>query len=216
MFCASTPPEIRMALRQDTRAALRASVGIAVVVSIACVQPFLVANFATFYLPRTHTFALAPIANLSTEPEGVTAGVAIREAIYYELSKRQDEYTVHIQDIAVTDQMVHAAGLSDSAAARMAGPELAHLLGVDAVMRGSVTRYKKHGAGGQIVTAVLFGYASGSEVNAQVAIYDGTDGRMVWQHDIEKAGGMFSSPDALRKSVGRDVAKKFPYKQPKR
>jgi len=198
-----------------SRAAFGLCLGVVALLSLSCVQPFLVANFATTYLPRTRLFALAPIANYTTEPEGVTAGVAIREAIYYELSRRQDDYTVQIQDIAVSDQKVHAAGLSDSAAARLPGPELAHLLGVDAVMRGSVTRYKKKGAGGQIVTAVLFGFASGSEVKADVAIYDGMDGRMIWQHNIEKAGGMFSSPDALRNSVGRAVAKKFPYKKPK-
>jgi len=53
-----------------------------------------------------------------------------------------------------------------------------------------------------------------SRLSADVAIYDGADGRMIWQHNIDKAGGMFSSPDALRNSVGRDVAKKFPYRKP--
>jgi hypothetical protein len=38
---------------------------------------------------------------------------------------------------------------------------------------------------------------------------------MVWQHNIDKAGAMFSSPDALQNLVGRDVATKFPYKKPK-
>lgn len=189
--------------------------GLVTLAALACVQPFRIANFDTVYLVRTKTFALAPIANLSTEPEGVTAGVAIRDAVYNELSRRQDEYSVQIQDIAVTDQKLREVGIPDSVAARMPGPDLARLLGVDAVMRGSVTRYKKKAAGGQVVTAVLFGFASGSEVRADVAIYDGADGRMTWQHNIEKAGGIFSSPDALRNSVGRDVAKKFPYKIPK-
>ncbi|SRR6266496_53839 len=188
-------------------------VGFVALASVGCPHPFLAANFQTEYLPRTHSFALAPIANLSTEPEGVKAGVAIREAIYFELSRRQDDYTVQIQDIALTDQKLHAAGLNDSVAARTPGPDLARLLGVDAVMRGSVTRYKKKGAGGQIVTAVLFGFASGSEVKADVAIYDGADGRMIWQQNVAKAGAMFSSPDALRNSVGRAVARKFPYKK---
>lgn len=181
----------------------------------ACAKPFLVTNFDTVYQPRTQVFALAPIANLSTEPEGAKAGQAIREAIYYELSRRQDQYTVVIQDIAETDKRIHDAGLTDSTAARLPGPELGRIVGADAVMRGSVTRYKKKGAAGQIVTAVLFGAAKGSEVKADVAIYDRTDGRMIWQHNIEKAGGIFSSPDALRNDVGVAVAKKFPYKKKK-
>jgi TolB-like protein len=178
-----------------------------------CAKPYLVTNFDTVYQPRTRVFAIAPIANLSTEPEGATAGQAIREAIYYELSRREDQYTVAIQDIAQTDERIHAAGLTDSAAALLPGPELSRIVGADAVMRGSVTRYRKKGAAGQVVTAVLFGFAKGSEVKADVAIYDGTDGRMIWQHNIEKAGGIFSSPDALRNAVGATVAKKFPYKK---
>lgn len=179
----------------------------------ACAKPYLVADFETVYQPRTRAFAIAPIANLSTEPEGVKAGRAIREAIYYELSRRQDRYTVVIQDIAETDRRLHDAGLTDSAAALLPGPELARLVGVEAVMRGSVTRYRRKGAAGQVVTAVLFGFASGSEVKADVAIYDGMDGRMIWQHNIEKSGGIFSSPDALRDDVGGVVAKKFPYRR---
>jgi hypothetical protein len=66
---------------------------------------------------------------------------------------------------------------------------------------------------GQIVTAALFGFAKGSDVKADVAIYDGGDGQLVYQHNIEKGGGLFSSPDALRNSVGKTVAKVFPYKK---
>jgi len=181
--------------------------------SSACAHPFLAANFATVYQPRTHVVALAPLANLTTDPEGAKAGAAIREAIYFELTRRQDQYTVTIQDIARTDKLVHDAGLTDSAAARLPGPDLARILQVDAVMRGSVTRFHKSGAGGQVVTALLFGFAKGSEVKADVAIYDGTDGQMIWQHNIDKAGGFLSSPDALRNKVGGAVAKKFPYRR---
>lgn len=181
--------------------------------SSACAHPFLAANFTTVYQPRTHVVALAPLANLTTDPEGAKAGEAIREAIYFELSRRQDQYTVAIQDIAQTDRLLHDAGLTDSAAARLPGPELCHILQVDAVMRGSVTRFHKSGAGGQVVTALLFGFAKGSEVKADVAIYDGTDGQMIWQHNIDKAGGFLSSPDALRNKIGGAVAKKFPYRR---
>jgi hypothetical protein len=204
-----------LAVWSRPRSPLGRSFAMAVLAGLSCGQPYRIASFDTVYLPRTHEVALAPIANLSTEPEGIKAGVAIREAIYFELSRRQDEYSVQIQDIAVTDEKLREMGVPDSVAASMPGPDLARLLGVDAVMRGSVTRYQKKGVGGQIASAVFFGIAKGSEVRADLAIYDGADGRMIWEHNIDKAGGMFSSPDALRNSVGREVAKKFPYKKPK-
>jgi len=189
------------------------SLGLVTIALAGCAHPFVAANFDSTYAPRVHAFAIAPIANLSTEPEGAHAGQAIREAIYYELSEHRDRYTTTIQDIAQSDLLIHRAGLTDSAAAALPAPELCRILGVDAVMRGSVTKFKKHGAAGQIVTAALFGFAKGSDVKADVAIYDGGDGQLIYQHNIEKAGGLFSSPDALRNDVGKTVAKNFPYKK---
>ena len=186
---------------------------LAVLAMAGCTHPFVASNFETTYQPRVHTFAIAPIANLSTEPEGAKAGQAIREAIYYELAERREKYTTAIQDIAESDRLIRQAGLTDSAAAALPASQVCKILGVGAVMRGSVTRYKKHGAAGQLVTAALFGFAKGSDVKADVAIYDGTDGQLIYQHDIAKAGGLFSSPDALRNDVGKTVAKNFPYKK---
>ena len=188
-------------------------VALALVAASGCAPHYLARNFATDYQPRTHIVALAPMANLTSNPEGALAGQAIREAIFYELTRRQDKYTVTIQDIAETDKRIHDGGLSDSAAARLPAPDFCKLVGADAVMKGSVTRYVRKGAAGQIVTAVLFGGATGSEAKADVAIYDGNDGRLIFQHNIEKTGGMFSSPDALRNSVGATVASKFPYRK---
>lgn len=180
---------------------------------LGCSKPYVASNFETNYKARTRAFAIAPIANMSTEPEGVGAGEAIRQAIFYELSRRQENYTVDIQDIAMTHKKIQEGSMTDSSAALLPAPDLCKLLGVDAVMKGSVTRYKKKGAAGQIATAILFGSAKGSEVEAAVAIYDGIDGKLIWHHNIEKAGGFLSSPDALRNKVGKTVAKKFPYKK---
>jgi hypothetical protein len=183
--------------------------------SLGCAPRYLAHNFATDYQAHTKVVALAPLANLTSNPEGTRAGEVIREAIFHELIRRQDRYTVTIQDIAETDKRIHDSGMSDSAASRLPAPDFCRLVGVDAVMSGSVTRYDKKGVAGQIATAILFSSATGSEVKADVAVYDGTDGKMTFQHDIEKAGGFLSSPDALRKSVGATVAGKFPYKKRK-
>lgn len=180
--------------------------------SLGCAPHYIASNF-DLYSTRTKVVAIAPMANLSTDKEGAQAGQSIREAIFYELSRRQDKYTVSIQDIAETDKRIREASSSDSAAARLPGVDLCKMIGADAVMKGSVTRFRKKGAGGQVATLLLFGFAKGSEIKADVAIYDGTDGKLIWQHNIEKAGGLMSSPDALRNKVGGAVAKKFPYKK---
>src|SRR6185295_17529168 len=105
--------------------------------------------------------------------------------------------------------------VADSLAERMTSPDLAHLLKVDAVMRGVVTRYKKKSVGRQVANALVFGYASGGEVRAVVAIYDGSDGQATWTYSINLTGEMFTTPDGLRKWAGHAVAVTFPYKKPK-
>jgi hypothetical protein len=181
--------------------------------AVGCAPRYLAHNFATDYQAHTKVVALAPIANLTSNPEGARAGQAIREAIFQELVLRQDRYTVTIQDLAETDKRIHDSGMSDSAAARLPAPDFCKLTGVDAVMSGSVTRYDKKGVAGQIASALASGSATGSEVKADVAVYDGTDGKMTFQHNIKKVGGFLSSPDGLRRSVGVTVAGKFPYKR---
>src|SRR5438094_9134211 len=114
--------------REGAHALLGWCFGLVALASVSCAKPFLVANFETVYRPRTNSFALAPIANLSTEPEGAKAGAAIREAIYYELSRRQDQYTVQLQDIAVTDQKMRAGGIADRRPDRRPGREPPKLL----------------------------------------------------------------------------------------
>ncbi len=179
----------------------------------ACAPHYLASDFSSTYQPRTKVVAIAPLANMSTNPEGARAGQLIREAIYYELTRRQEKFTVVIQDIAETDKRIQQASMSDSSASRLPGPDLSKVLGVDAVMKGSVTRFVKKGAVGQFATLLLFGGATGSEIKADVAIYDGADGKLIWQHNIEKSGGFLSSPDALRNSVGATIAGKFPYRK---
>ena len=187
----------------------------------ACAPQYLASDFQSTYQPRTKVVAIAPIANRSGTKDAELAARSIREAIYMELAKQRDKYTVEVQDIAETDKRIRESGEADSAVAILPAPDICKLLGVDAVMKGAVTRYQKHGVGGQIAMAAITGLltgsvsATGSDVKAEVAIYDGTDGKMIMQHDIEKSGGMFSSPDGLRKPVGSVVAAKFPYRKQK-
>src|SRR5438309_8545657 len=80
--------------------------GLVMIAVAGCAHPFLAKDFDSTYGPRVHAFAIAPIANLTTDPEGAHAGQAIREAIYYELSERRDKYTTTVQDIAQSDFLI--------------------------------------------------------------------------------------------------------------
>ncbi len=177
----------------------------------ACSKPFLVDNFENEYKPKTKTLAIIPFANLTKQSEGAKAGHAIREAVYYQLSKEPEKYTVAIQDIAESYRLLHEAHIAESTSIDTPDPELCRILGVDALMRGAVTKYEK-GSPGSFTASIIRG--RGSLVKVQVCIYDCANGSLVWQYVVtERGGDVFGYPDELRDRVGRVIADEFPYKK---
>lgn len=202
------------AARERTRSTPILVIAAAVAVVFGCGHNLVASNFRSHYQVRTKVVAIAPLANDSTDPDGATGGKAIREAIFHELTKRRDKYTVTIQDIAETDKRIHNSGMSDSSSSRLPGIDLCKMIGADAVVKGSVTRYMKVGQGSGFANyaAALFSIAN-SEVSVEVVIFDGTDGKAVFQYNVEKTGDLLKSPDELFNQVGRELARKFPYKK---
>jgi len=177
----------------------------------ACSKPFLADNFESEYRPKTKTLAIAPFANLTIQPEGVKAGHAIREAVYYQLGKQPEKYTVTIQDIAESYRLLYDAHIADSASTGIPAPELCRILGVDALMRGAVTKYEK-GSPGSFTASVIRG--RGSLVKVEIGVYDGDRGSLLWQHTVtERGGDVFGHPDELRDRVGKIIAEEFPFKK---
>jgi hypothetical protein len=185
-----------------------------VAVVFGCGPELAVSNFRSHYQVRTKVVAIAPLANDSANPEGAAAGQSVREAIFHELITHRDKYTVAIQNIAETDRRIHDFGMSDSSASRLGGLDLCRMTGADAVMKGSVTRYVKLGAGNTFAdySDALFGLVT-SEVRVDVGIFDGTDGKLVFQHHIDKSGDLIHEREALLINVGSALAAKFPYKK---
>ncbi len=181
-----------------------------------CGKPYVVEDFESTYKPRTSTFAIAPLSNLSTEPEGGRAGEAIREEIYSEMARHRDEFTVEIQDIAETDKILNKHSLSFEEAARLPGGDLCRLLGVDAVMKGSVYKYLSKSVLEQAAEKAVFdSVTSASEIKAKLSIYDAQEGELVWQQDFEPKREEPNSMDLLRKDVAWSVARSFPYRKKK-
>jgi len=145
-----------------------------------CGKPYMVEDFESTYKPRASIVAIAPLANFSTEPEGARAGEVLREAIYYEMARHSDEFMVEIQDVAETDQILRRHNLSEEEAARLSGADLCRLLGVDAVMKGSVLKHLSKSRLEQVAEKVVFDTTTGSEIKANLAIYDAVDGELVW------------------------------------
>ena len=177
-----------------------------------CGKPYVVDDFETTYKPRASIMAIVPLSNLSTEPEGERADEAIREEIYSEMARHQEEFTVEIQDIAETDMILSRHNLSAEEAARLLGEDLCRLLGVDIVMKGSILKYLSKSILEQAAEKAVFDtVTAASEIKARLSIYDAEEGKLVWQQDFEPKRTEPNSMDLLRQDVAWSLARTFPY-----
>lgn|GEM_PF-2773813 len=182
-----------------------------------CGKPYVVEDFESTYKPRASIVAIAPLSNLSTEPEGERADEAIREEIYSEMARHQEEFSVEIQDIAETDMILSRHHLSAEEAARLPGGDLCRLLGVDAVIKGSLLKYVNRSVLEQAAEKAVFDTVTtaGSEIKAKLSIYDAEEGKLVWQEDFEQKGEKSGSVDVLRENLAWSFSRSFPYRKKK-
>ena len=146
-----------------------------------------------------------------------------QQALYTALLERSEkiDYTVEFQDTSATNVLLKRNGIEPSDLhTSHTKSELASLLGVDAVVSGSVIRNKPASAGASIATTLITGLLSGGavtvtphtkEVNVSVTIHDGADSSLLWNFDDDLSGGLGSSFDRITEWLMNIAAKEFPY-----
>lgn len=139
----------------------------------------------------------------------------MREGMYLELERRESEYTTNIQSLKETDAKLAESDITPETIGLVTPKELGELLGCDAVVDGSIIKFDEKGKTGQVITSLLFGSATGSEVVCRIRITDCKTGNLLWDWEIKEKGGLFASPESVANKVGKKVAKKWPYKKRK-
>lgn len=136
------------------------------------------------------------------------------------LEKSQSEnYTVELQDVDQTLAKLQQAGIALDSLSAHGLDEVAKVLGVDAVISGTIHQSRPTGTGTAMVENVLFGFGgSTARVDINVAIHNGADGQLLWNYDHTDSGGgltgnMTNSTEAMTKSLIKKVAGRFPYRK---
>lgn len=144
-------------------------------------------------------------------------GENMQRQLYFRFIEQQEKgkYTVKFQDIDKTQALLTKAGITQGNLASFTKTELKDVLGVDALISGSIYRSKPMSTGAAIVTTVLFGFGgSTNKVNVTLNIHDAASGDLVWTYEHKASGGIGSSSEDLSKSLMKSISKKFPYKLP--
>lgn len=179
-----------------------------------------------YYQANHRKVAILPFnvtITLKKLPEGMTEAdlraqekdeaYLFQRQIYTRFMKQygKGKYTVEFQDAEQTNLLMERAGIDYSDIASYSKSELAEILEVDSIISGTISRSKPMNTGAAIFSAVLIGYSATNNVNINMNLHEGLDGKLLWSYDHEVTGGLGSSAEGMAKALMQGIAKKFPY-----
>ncbi|HEY2953702.1 MAG TPA: hypothetical protein VGK89_00460 [Candidatus Eisenbacteria bacterium] len=131
------------------------------------------------------------------------------------LQRAQDgEYTVGFQDVDQTNAMLAKAGIPLDSLAAHTRDEIAHALGADALVSGSIHQARPTSTGAAIAQTLLIGFSGSTQrVDINMSVHNGSDGALLWSYDHTDKGGLSNSVEAMTKSLLKKVAGNFPYRK---
>ncbi len=160
--------------------------------------------------------------------------LAFQEALYDALlnqasAHRKVPITIGIQSIEVTNEVLEADGLDLRQTWEMDAAELADLLGVDAVVRTTVTKTRymsdlaSYGTGvgihvlhevaeGQLDWLIPPGLTTTHDIYADSELINGEDGGLLWKVAALRETDWHRPANDVVVGLTRKLAKKFPYR----
>ena len=207
----------------------------------SCARPYKAHDFAD--LTRSHrTVAIIPFdvvftgrypAGMTDEEIAEALGVesmdfqlSFYQSVYNSARSKRNALTVNIQDIRKTNSRLREAGLDPATAFEQDAMELAQILDVDAVLRGTIEKNRLMSDGlsvGIDIATTVLGGALGNvaaltpslskRVRASYDIIDRWTGTVLWSlTSNDEADWQQSAPD-LMNEINLGAAKRFPYRE---
>ncbi|MGV3541419.1 MAG: hypothetical protein ACO1OQ_16505 [Rufibacter sp.] len=126
---------------------------------------------------------------------------------------------INVQDVRTTNSILEEKDLQPEELAALTPTQLAQMLGVDAVLTGSLTTEKPLSNGAALALAAYTFFftpdiSNGGPTNAgnaSMKIHDGATGNLLWSYDKMLARGLGSDTHTIVKAITRKASKKIPY-----
>ena len=129
----------------------------------------------------------------------------------------EDKYSVTFQDIEITNAILEKhLGVKPTfdLLAHMTMAEICDLLGVDALVTGSLTLTRAMGNTAAIASILLTGLGGNTnEGTFSLSIYEGQNNRLIWTYELDGTGSVLSSEESVSKKMIDLVIRKFPYRK---
>ena len=161
--------------------------------------------------------------NLKELPEGATAsvlqgqerdeGFLFQQQIYTKFMQQygKGKYTIDFQDAEKSNILLQRAGIEYERIKEYTKSELAEILGVDSIISGTISRSKPMGTGAAVFSQVLLNTSATNNVNINMNLHEGENGKLLWSYDHQVTGKLGSSAEGMAKALMGGIARKFPY-----
>ena len=145
-------------------------------------------------------------------------GLNIQQSMYswFLMRKQQGSMWVDVQDVSKTNAMLAKQGISYSNIHEYTPEEIAKILEVDAVVKGTFETTKPMSEGASIALGLLVGfYGSTNQATINMFIHNAEDGKVLVNYNKIVSGSIGSTTDQLINIVMRKTSRKIPYTKPK-
>jgi len=125
---------------------------------------------------------------------------------------KKGELTVRIQNPMITNAILKRKGITVKNITDYAPKEIADLLGVDAVVMGTLETNKPFSTGASIALRALTGfYGVTNKAIINLFIYNGTDGDVLVNYHKAVAGSLGSTVESMVNVLMRKSSRRIPY-----
>jgi hypothetical protein len=143
---------------------------------------------------------------------------SIQMALYAWFLKRrqQGKMWVDVQDASTTIAILSKNGITYSNIHEHTPEEIAKILNVDAIVRGTFDTDKPMSDGASVALGLLVGFwGATNQATMNLFIHNAEDGKVLVNYNKGVAGSVGSTSDQLINTVMRKASRRIPYTKPK-
>jgi hypothetical protein len=142
----------------------------------------------------------------------VQAGYNMQKAAYSWLLRRQDQYSVKIQNIDTTNALLNNTQMEFDSLTLQDKGALCKMLNVDAVISGNCVSSRPVSDGAAIAEFLALGIVANTYKRTLNLYIHNSRNDLLWKYHYRVAGGLGTTPKELNNLLMRNASKKFPYK----
>lgn len=175
-----------------------------------------VVPFRTTISLRPKQMAVLKEGQLEKMQEDESRNIQMSMYAWFLKRKQQGKMWVDVQDASTTTAILSRNGINYSNIDGHTLEEIAKILNVDAIVKGTFDTDKPMSDGASLALGMLVGFwGATNTAKINMFIHNGEDGRVLVNYNKAVAGTVGSSTDQLINIVMRKASRRIPYTKPK-